>query len=40
LLVSAAIVYFTIRRFDRLVERAPQEVPLELPNRRLAATPG
>jgi len=29
LAVSAAIIYATVRRFDRLVERAPQELPAE-----------
>jgi ABC-type transport system involved in multi-copper enzyme maturation permease subunit len=40
LLVSAGIVYFTIRRFDRLVERAPQESPLAHPRPQFAAAPG
>jgi ABC-type transport system involved in multi-copper enzyme maturation permease subunit len=40
LAVSAAIVYGTIRRFDRLVQRAPQELPLEATLPSIAATTG
>jgi len=40
LAVSAAILYVTIRRFDRLVERAPQEAPLQPPVRGLLPAHG
>ena len=40
LAVSAAILYATIRRFDRLVERAPQDSRLEQPLGGLLPTPG
>jgi ABC-type transport system involved in multi-copper enzyme maturation permease subunit len=38
LAVTAAIVYATIRRFDRLVERAPQELPEQMPSDFAAAS--
>jgi len=40
LALSAAVVWSTIRHFDHLVERAPQESPLEPALANLAATPG
>src|SRR5206468_1644014 len=40
LTVSALILYGIIRRFDRLVERAPQERALERPVEGLLPTPG